>query len=120
MRSQSNYLNDGRTEGRTDARTDRRTDRRTWATLNALPHSTNSGGITSQLRGRLVLFPTASPYWFRSSSTSGDLAVVVLGFVGSFGAKFAADGHASQGGVVTWHCILHDKALQSRVGVGEV
>ena len=43
--SQSTYLNDGRTEGRTDARTDGRTDGRTWATLNALPHSTNSGGI---------------------------------------------------------------------------
>ena len=37
MRSQSTYLNDGRTEGRTDGRT--------WATLNALPRSTNSGGI---------------------------------------------------------------------------
>ena len=30
---------------RKDARTDARTDGRTWATLNALPHSTNSGGI---------------------------------------------------------------------------
>ena len=47
---------------------------------------------TSQRRGRLVLLPTTSPYWFRRSSTSGDLAVVVLGFVGSFGAKLAADG----------------------------
>ena len=75
---------------------------------------------TSQRRGRLVLLPTTSPYWFRSSSTSDDPAVVVLGLVGSFCAKFAADGHASQGGVETWHCILHDKALQSRGGVGEV
>ena len=31
-----------------------------------------------------------------------------------------ANNHASQGGVETWHCILHDKALQSRGGVGEV
>ena len=30
---------------RKDARTDGQTDGRTWATLNALPHSTNSGGI---------------------------------------------------------------------------
>ena len=30
---------------RKDARTHARTDGRTWATLNALPHSTNSGGI---------------------------------------------------------------------------
>ena len=28
-----------------DERKDARTDGRTWATLNALPHSTNSGGI---------------------------------------------------------------------------
>ena len=28
-----------------DKRKDARTDGRTWATLNALPHSTNSGGI---------------------------------------------------------------------------
>ena len=28
-------------------RTDRRTDGWTWATLNALPHSANSGGIKS-------------------------------------------------------------------------
>ena len=44
---------------------------------------------TSQRRGSLLL-PTRSPNWFRSSSTSGDLAVV-LGFVGCFGTKFAAD-----------------------------
>ena len=30
---------------RMHARTDGQTDGRTWATLNALPHSTNSGGI---------------------------------------------------------------------------
>ena len=30
---------------RKDAQTHARTDGRTWATLNALPHSTNSGGI---------------------------------------------------------------------------
>ena len=29
---------------RKDARTDGQTDGRTWATLNALPHSTNSEG----------------------------------------------------------------------------
>ena len=34
-------LNDGRTDGRTHGRT----EGRTWATLNALPHSTNGGGI---------------------------------------------------------------------------
>ena len=28
-----------------DGQKDARTDGRTWATLNALPHSTNSGGI---------------------------------------------------------------------------
>ena len=28
-----------------DERTDARTDGQTWATLNALPHSTNGGGI---------------------------------------------------------------------------
>ena len=31
-----------------DERKDARTDGRTWATLNALPHSTNSGGIKKQ------------------------------------------------------------------------
>ena len=36
---------DARTHARTDRRTDGRTDGRTWAMLNALPHSTNSGGI---------------------------------------------------------------------------
>ena len=30
-----------------DERKDARTDGRTWATLNALPHSANSGGITN-------------------------------------------------------------------------
>ena len=34
-----------RTHGRTHARTDARTHGRTWATLNALPHSSNGGGI---------------------------------------------------------------------------
>ena len=41
---------------RKDARTDGRTDRRTWATLNALPHSTNSGGI------KIIM---NLDYWFR-------------------------------------------------------
>ena len=36
---------DERKDARTHARTDGQTDGRTWATLNALPHSTNSGGI---------------------------------------------------------------------------
>ena len=45
LRSQSTHLNDGRTEGRTHGRTDGQTDGRTWATLNALPHSSNGGGI---------------------------------------------------------------------------
>ena len=45
---------------------------------------------TSQRRGRSILLPTTSPYWFLRSSTSGDPAVV-LGFVVSFGAKFATD-----------------------------
>ena len=36
---------DEQKDARTHARTDRRTDGRTRATLNALPHSTNSGGI---------------------------------------------------------------------------
>ena len=36
---------DERTEGRTHGRMGGRTDGRTWATLNALPHSTNGGGI---------------------------------------------------------------------------
>ena len=44
---------------------------------------------TSQRRGRSILLPTTSLYWFHSS-TSGYL-VVVLGFVGSFGGKFATD-----------------------------
>ena len=35
---------------RKDARTHARTDGRTWATLNALPHSTNSGGIITCLQ----------------------------------------------------------------------
>ena len=55
LRSQSTYLNDGRTEGRTDACTDGRTDGRTWATLNALPHSTNSGGINIDLHVKILL-----------------------------------------------------------------
>ena len=37
---------DERKNARTHARTDGQTDGRTWATLNALPHATNSGGIT--------------------------------------------------------------------------
>ena len=44
---------------------------------------------SSQRRGRSVLLPTTSLYWFHSS-TSGYL-VVVLGFVGSFGGKFATE-----------------------------
>ena len=44
---------------------------------------------TGQRKGRSIL-PTTSPYWFLHSSTSGDPAVV-LGFVVSFGAKFATD-----------------------------
>ena len=36
---------DERRDARTHARTDGRTDGRTWATLNALPHSSNGGGI---------------------------------------------------------------------------
>ena len=39
---------DERKDARTDARTDGRTDGRTWATLNALPHSSNGGGITKR------------------------------------------------------------------------
>ena len=46
MRSQSTHLNDGRA----DAQTDPGTDTRTWATLNALPHSSNGGGIKINLR----------------------------------------------------------------------
>ena len=45
---------------RTDARTDGRTEGRTWATLNALPHSTNGGGIkrldqSGKSRGRFMI-----------------------------------------------------------------
>ena len=40
---------DERKDARTHARTDGRTDGRTWATFNALPHSTNSGGITKNV-----------------------------------------------------------------------
>ena len=36
---------DERRDARTHARTDGQTDGRTWATLNALPHSSNGGGI---------------------------------------------------------------------------
>ena len=36
---------DERKDARTHTRTDGQTDGRTWATLNALRHSTNSGGI---------------------------------------------------------------------------
>ena len=32
-----------------DGRTDGRPDTRTWATLNALPHSSNGGGIINQV-----------------------------------------------------------------------
>ena len=38
------------TNGRTEGRTDACTDGRTWATLNALPHSSNSGGIKTKVQ----------------------------------------------------------------------
>ena len=37
-----------------DERKDARTDGRTWATLNALPHSTNSGGIINFKQSNFV------------------------------------------------------------------
>ena len=40
---------------RTDARTDGQTDGRTWATLNALPNSTNGGGIKND-SNRIVIW----------------------------------------------------------------
>ena len=47
---------DARTHGRTDGQTDGRTDGRTWATLNALPHSTNSGGIIIKKSKKIFMF----------------------------------------------------------------
>ena len=44
---------------RKDARTDGQTDGRTWATLNALPHSTNSGGIKIRRYVKKVLIAEA-------------------------------------------------------------
>ena len=37
-----------------DERTEGRTDEQTWATLNALPHSTNGGGIKKKAEFYLV------------------------------------------------------------------
>ena len=59
-----------------DARTDGQTDGRTWATLNALPHSTNSGGIkrkiiTSVLGATVLPAKSDSDFMFCLQSYQG-------------------------------------------------
>ena len=66
MRSQSTYLNDGRTEGRTDGRTQ--------ATLNALPHSTNSGGIKIVITLHQYIFLRKYPAWEKGYKMLNGLA----------------------------------------------
>ena len=58
---------DERTEGRTDGRT----YGRTWVTLNALPHSTNGGGITTkeyQLRHETPTLKTFSKNYSKTTA----------------------------------------------------
>ena len=55
-----------------DERKDARTDGRTWATLNALPHSTKSGGIKNLKEGIMGNIHVKL-YQIRTSG-SGDVA----------------------------------------------
>ena len=59
-----------------DARTDGQTDGRTWATLNALPHSTNSGGIKM-----LVCIPAIAVLHLLLVSPTPTISTVVLEYM---------------------------------------